>query len=158
MKNIVQIASYTFRLSTSLTHIQSDDRALQTLPRRGSAVMVGYLLKNTVSKYGTVTRGVCRTADDKLTAIHETMKIQQFPDGSIADMADGVRHELDGDSVVSMNFWGFSPTIYEDMERYFHDFLRHVGDDVKAECLLPAMVGDLMDNTAQPPYARRVVF
>ena len=121
-------------------------QALQTLPRRGSAVMVGYLLKNTVSKYGTVTRGVCRTADDKLTAIHETMKIQQFPDGSIADMADGVRHELDGDSVVSMNFWGFSPTIYEDMERYFHDFLRHVGDDVKAECLLPAMVGDLMDK------------
>ena len=120
--------------------------ALQTLPERGRAVMVGYLLKNTVSKYGTVTRGVCRTADDQLTAIHETMKIQQFPDGSIADMSDGVRRELDGDSVVSMNFWGFSPTIYEDMERYFHDFLRHVGDDVKAECLLPAMVGDLMDK------------
>ena len=45
-----------------------------------------------------------------------------------------------------MNFWGFSPAIYEDMEQYFHDFLRHVGDDIKAECLLPAMVGDLMDK------------
>ena len=120
--------------------------ALQTLPERGKAVMVGYLLKNTVSKYGTVTRGVCRTADGKLTDIHETMKIQQFPDGSIADMADGVRRDLDGDSVVSMNFWGFSPAIYEDMAQYFHDFLRHVGDDIKAECLLPAMVGDLMDK------------
>ena len=82
--------------------------ALQTLPERGKAVMVGYLLKNTVSKYGTVTRGVCHTADGKLTDIHETMKIQQFPDGSIADMAHGTRRELDGDSVVSMNFWGFS--------------------------------------------------
>ena len=59
-------------------------------------------------------------------------------------MAHGTRRELDGDSVVSMNFWGFSPAIYEDMEQYFHDFLRHVGDDIKAECLLPAMVGDLM--------------
>lgn len=120
--------------------------ALQTLPERGKAVMVGYLLKNTVSKYGTVTRGVCHTADGCLTDIRETMKIQQFPDGSIADMADGTRRELDGDSVVSMNFWGFSPAIYEDMERYFHDFLRRVGNDVKAECLLPAMVGDLMDK------------
>ena len=118
--------------------------ALQTLPERGKAVMVGYLLKNTVSKYGTVTRGVCHTADGRLTDIRETMKIQQFPDGSIADMAHGTRRELDGDSVVSMNFWGFSPAIYEDMEQYFHDFLRHVGDDIKAECLLPAMVGDLM--------------
>ena len=43
-----------------------------------------------------------------------------------------------------MNFWGFSPAIYEDMEQYFHDFLRHVGDDIKAECLLPTMVGDLL--------------
>ena len=92
------------------------------------------------------TRGVCHTADGRLTDIHETMKIQQFPDGSIADMADGTRRDLDGDSVVSMNFWGFSPAIYEDMEQYFHDFLRHVGDDIKAECLLPAMVGDLMDK------------
>ena len=120
--------------------------ALQALPERGKAVMVGYLLKNTVSKYGTVTRGVCHTADGQLTDIRETMKIQLFPDGTIADMADGTRRDLDGDSVVSMNFWGFSPAIYEDMERYFHNFLRTVGDDIKAECLLPAMVGDLMDK------------
>ena len=121
-------------------------QALQTLPAEGEAAMVGYLLKNTVTRYGTVSRGVCRTANGKLTDIHETLKIQQFPDGSIADVADGTRRELDGDSVVSMNFWGFSPTIFDDMEAYFHDFLRHVGDDPKAECLLPTMVGDLMEK------------
>ncbi len=121
-------------------------QALQTLPRQGEAAMVGYLLKNTVSPYGTVTRGVCHTADGRLTDIRETMKIQLFPDGSIADVADGTRRELDGDSVVSMNFWGFSPAIYEDMETYFHEFLRTVGDDPKAECLLPGMVGDLMEK------------
>ena len=74
-------------------------QALQTLPEKGEAVMVGYLLKNTVTQYGTVSRGVCHTADGKLTDIRETLKIQLFPDGSIADVADGQRHELDGDSV-----------------------------------------------------------
>ena len=117
---------------------------LQRLPETGAAAMVGYLLKNTVTKYGTVSRGVCHTADGKLTDIRETLKIQLFPDGSIADVADGQRHELDGDSVVSMNFWGFSPAIFDGMEQYFHDFLRRVGDDPKAECLLPTMVGDLL--------------
>ena len=121
-------------------------QALQTLPEKGEAVMVGYLLKNTVTQYGTVSRGVCHTADGKLTDIRETLKIQLFPDGSIADVADGQRHELDGDSVVSMNFWGFSPAIFDGMEQYFHDFLRRVGDDPKAECLLPTMVGDLMNR------------
>lgn len=121
-------------------------QALQTLPVAGEAAMVGYLLKNTVTKYGTVSRGVCHTADGKLTDIRETLKIQLFPDGSIADVAEGVRHELDGDSVVSMNFWGFAPSVFDAMERYFHDFLRRVGDDPKAECLLPTMVGDMMDR------------
>ncbi len=121
-------------------------QALQTLPAAGEAAMVGYLLKNTVTKYGTVSRGVCHTADGKLTNIRETLKIQLFPDGSIADVAEGVRHELDGDSVVSMNFWGFAPSVFDAMERYFHDFLRRVGDDPKAECLLPTMVGDMMDR------------
>lgn len=123
-------------------------QALQTLPVAGEAAMVGYLLKNTVTKYGTVSRGVCHTADGKLTDIRETLKIQLFPDGSIADVAEGVRHELDGDSVVSMNFWGFAPSVFDAMERYFHDFLRRVGDDPKAECLLPTMVGDMMDRGA----------
>lgn len=82
-------------------------QALQTLPEKGEAVMVGYLLKNTVTQYGTVSRGVCHTADGKLTDIRETLKIQLFPDGSIADVADGQRHELDGDSVVSMNSGAF---------------------------------------------------
>ena len=121
-------------------------QALQTLPAAGEAAMVGYLLKNTVTRYGTVSRGVCHTADGKLTDIRETLKIQLFPDGSIADVAEGVRHELDGDSVVSMNFWGFAPSVFDAMERYFHDFLRRVGDDPKAECLLPTMVGDMMDR------------
>ena len=52
---------------------------------------------------------------------------------------------LDGDTVVSMNFWGFTPSIFDTLETYFHDFLRsEAGQSVKAECLLPTMVGDLL--------------
>ena len=54
---------------------------------------------------------------------------------------------LDGDTVVSMNFWGFAPSVFDALEPYFHDFLRsEAGQSVKAECLLPTMVGDLMNR------------
>ena len=108
--------------------------------------MVGYLLKNTVSINGTVSRGVCQTEDGKLTGVKETLKIQLFPDGSIADVAEG-RVDLDPDTVVSMNFWGFTPGIFAEMEAYFEDFLRNrAGTNIKAECLLPNMVGELVDE------------
>ena len=52
---------------------------------------------------------------------------------------------LDGDTVVSMNFWGFTPWIYQALEDYFRQFLRsEAGQSVKAECLLPTMVGDML--------------
>ena len=114
------------------------------LPRSGKATMVGYLLKNTVSINGTVSRGVCHTAGGELTGIRETLKIQLFPDGSIADVADGGRHDLAPDTVVSMNFWGFAPSIFAELETYFHAFLRTAGDNIKAECFLPNMVGELI--------------
>ncbi len=119
---------------------------LGRLKETGEATMVGYLLKNTVSINGTVSRGVCQTKDGYLTGVKETLKIQLFPDGSIADVADG-REELDPDTVVSMNFWGFTPGIFPAMEAYFNDFLRNrAGTNIKAECLLPNMVGEMVDD------------
>ena len=115
------------------------------LPQNGKATMVGYLLKNTVSLNGTVSRGVCQVENGCLRGIEETLKIQLFPDGSIADVADGAHRELSGDTVVSMNFWGFHPGIFGEMETYFDNFLRSVGDNIKAECLLPNMVGELVE-------------
>lgn len=115
------------------------------LPEAGKATMVGYLLKNTVSENGTVCRGVCKVAEGRLAGVKETLKIRLFPDGSIADVADGERHDLEPDTVVSMNFWGFAPSIFAEYEAYFHRFLRdEAGDNIKAECLLPNMVGELI--------------
>ena len=116
---------------------------LVKLPAEGKGTMVGYLLKNTASLHGTVSRGVCHVKDGYLSDIRETLKIALLPDGTIRDEDTGA--VLDGDTVVSMNFWGFTPSIFDTLETYFHDFLRsEAGQSVKAECLLPTMVGDLL--------------
>ena len=115
---------------------------LQRLPEQGNAAMVGYLLKNTVSERGTVSRGVCRVEDGRLLGIKETLKIRLEPDGTIADEAEGV---LPADAVVSMNFWGFAPSFFRELEMFFYDFLRYeAGDNIKAECMLPSLVGKLI--------------
>lgn len=117
-------------------------QALQSLPEQGNAAMVGYLLKNTVSERGTVSRGVCRVEDGRLLGIKETLKIRLEPDGTIADEAEGV---LPADAVVSMNFWGFAPSFFRELEMFFYDFLRYeAGDNIKAECMLPSLVGKLI--------------
>ena len=113
--------------------------ALLALPAEGQAVMVGYHLKNTASLHGTVSRGVCTMAGETLVGIRETKKIQLYPDGSLRDLTRDC--PLEPDSVVSMNFWGFAPSIFSVLETYFENFLRcEAGEDLTAECLLPVMV------------------
>ena len=114
---------------------------LVKLPDHGKATMVGYLLKNTATLHGTVSRGVCKVKDGRLDSIQETLKIQLYPDGHLTDLDTG--HDLAPDTVVSMNFWGFMPSVFPAMRKYFEDFLRGLpADAVKAECLLPVMVGE----------------
>ena len=110
------------------------------------ATMVGYLLRNTVTEHGTVSRGICRIEEGKLVSVEEALKLQLFPDGSIADVDGGARAEMSGDTIVSMNFWGFTPAAFDCMEEFFHEFLRTAGDDSKAECFLPHMVGEMIDR------------
>ena len=108
--------------------------------------MVGYLLKNTVTEHGTVSRGICRIEHGKLMSVEEALKLQLFPDGSIADLDGDQPVEMSGDTIVSMNFWGFTPAAFDVMEEYFHAFLHTAGDNIKAECLLPNMVGEMIDR------------
>lgn len=118
------------------------DQLVQLQPE-GQATMVGYLLKNTASLHGTVSRGICAVENGKLSAVREALKIQLYPDGTLRDLAE--ERELEPDTVVSMNFWGFTPSIFPRLKAYFEDFLRHqAGTDIKAECLLPVMVDQAM--------------
>ena len=120
--------------------------ALQTLPETGKAVMVGYHLKNTASLYGTVSRGICMVQDGMLQSVDETKKIQMYPDGTIKDTVKD--RLLEPESVVSMNFWGFAPSIFPVLEDYFHRFLRQQGGELTSECLLPVMVDELVRTGA----------
>ena len=101
--------------------------------------MVAYELKNTVSKNGSVTRGVCQTDDGKLTKIVEVFDISVSSDGAISDKEIGI---LDPQTPVSMNMWGFTPNIFEAMDDSFCEFLRGIQEgDIKAEYPLPSFIG-----------------
>ena len=116
---------------------------LVRLPETGRATMVGYLLKNTASLHGTVSRGICTVADGKLKTVREALKVQLYADGTLKDLSED--RPLDPDTVVSMNFWGFTPSIFPELRTYFENFLRsEAGDNIKAECLLPVMVDSQM--------------
>ena len=119
---------------------------LQTLAPEGEATMVGYQLQNTVSKNGTVSRGVCHAVNGNLDKVVETLKIKLCENGEIRDIGAGEPGELlDPLAPVSMNFWGFTPWIFGKLEEYFATFLKELAPDaIKAECLLPVFVDKLM--------------
>ena len=108
--------------------------------------MVAYLLRNTVTEHGTVSRGVCQTEDGHLTFIKETLKIQLFPDGSIADIDSGERVDLPGDTVVSMNFWGFGQDMLLELRDRFPAWLdaNLPVNPEKAEYFLPFVTNALI--------------
>ena len=108
--------------------------------------MVGYRLANTWSEHGTVARGVCEaTADGHLVGIQEFLKIRRFPDGIMYTENDADWKPLDPESWTSMNFWGFTPELFAELERLFPEFLRGGSADIlKAEFLIPEVVGTLI--------------
>lgn len=101
--------------------------------------MVAYDLVNTVSKNGSVTRGVCKTENGFLTNIEEIFDITLNENGSISDPALGV---LDPTLPVSMNMWGFTPSVLTLMENSFNAFLDNIPcNDIKAEYPIPTFIG-----------------
>ena len=120
---------------------------LETLKPEKEACMAGYYLKNTVSEHGHVTRGVCATdAHGCLTSVTETYKIQPFPDGTIRDTEnDPAGVILNPESLVSMNFFGFTPWFFTIAEKHFKAFLQSLSpEEMKAEFVLPVLVDQLM--------------
>ena len=116
--------------------------ALSGLSAPEQSVMAAYRLENTVSPFGSVTRGICTVEDAFLKKVTETYHILPTPDGAIRDAARGT----DGPAIppntpVSMNFWGFHPGVLNRMDAVFSAFLQDLGpEDNKRECLLPVFV------------------
>ncbi|MCG8322786.1 MAG: nucleotidyltransferase [Cytophagales bacterium] len=109
--------------------------------------MVGYVLKNTLSDYGSVSRGVCETNDENhLIGVTERTKIQA-ENGTIYFTDDsGQKHELPDNTVVSMNFWGFTPSIFNELRKQFIDFVAQNTDNPKAEFYIPLVVNNMIVN------------
>ncbi len=107
--------------------------------------MVGYVLKNTLSPHGTVNRGICEIDQGKLRRVEEYTGIGWDEDGALrGDNRQGQRSKLAPDAIVSMNFWGFSPEIFEPLEEGFRKFLSEHGDEMKSEYYLPSLVDALI--------------
>lgn len=110
----------------------------------GKSCMAGFVLKNTLSDNGSVTRGICKMdTNNNLTEIIETKNIIKTEDGAVAD--DQV---LDIDSLVSMNMWGLTPDFLDVLEEGFEDFFeKEVSQDpLKSEYLIPVFIGQLIEQ------------
>lgn len=109
--------------------------------------MVGFVLKNTLSENGGVTRGVCKVGQDQmLEEIVETHNIVK--DGEKAKViTEGGEKYIDVDSPVSMNMWGLQPEFFEVLEQGFAEFLEKLDKtDLNTEYLLPTIIGGLLEG------------
>jgi NDP-sugar pyrophosphorylase family protein len=106
--------------------------------------MVGYRMDNTLSENGTVSRGLCVTdSDQNLVDIEELTKISLEADG-IFYYRDDQKNPLKGNETVSMNFWGFHPSLFNYLEEGFVEFLEEKGTELKSEFFIPMYVDELI--------------
>jgi NDP-sugar pyrophosphorylase family protein len=109
--------------------------------------MMGYPLSQTLSEHGTVSRGLCATdAAGRLKHITEITKIEKIAAGAKYTDTTGAARQLTGSEIVSMNFWGFTPAVFPQLERLFANFLAQNGNDPKAEFYLPTAISALNEN------------
>lgn len=108
-------------------------------------VLIGYPLKNTVSEYGTVSRGLCEVKEDHLVTVTECHEIRPVADG-IEVNREGTLEVVDGSQLVSMNTWGFTPALFEQALKGFSQFLRTNTDPAKGEYYIPTLVQHLIDS------------
>jgi UTP-glucose-1-phosphate uridylyltransferase len=142
------------KISEPFAIINADDfygsegyRALAQHLQSGTTdyAMVGFVLRNTLSDFGAVSRGMCRVdGDGFLQGVVELTNIER--DGAHArnTEASGRITTLSGDEVVSMNMWGFTPHVFGQFREHFQRFLRSSGPDIKSESYLPSTVNELV--------------
>ncbi len=106
--------------------------------------LVGFTLRHTLSDHGSVARALCACdAEGRLTRIVERLKVERDGDGA-RYLDGGDWRPLTGDEPVSMNMFGFTPTLFDQLDHAFRDFLAREGESPKAEFLIPTVVGDLI--------------
>jgi len=104
--------------------------------------LVAFRLENTLSIFGSVTRGLCEVKNDRLVTVIETDDLRKINSGIISDRDI----DLNGSEPVSMNMWGFTPVIFDYLQEMFVDFLAQEGDELKSEFLIPSVINDLIQS------------
>src|SRR4051794_12369448 len=121
-------------------------------PSAGTAdyCMVGYPVLQTLSEHAAVTRAICKVNEGgSLETLVECTKVEREGDHARYVDEAGKTHHLGGDEVVSMNFWGFTPSVFAHLERHlarFLDLQRAAAGT--SECLIPVVVGELIKENA----------
>jgi UTP-glucose-1-phosphate uridylyltransferase len=109
--------------------------------------MIGFVLRNTLSDFGAVARGVCQVDEHSfLKSIIEMTNIARDGSQAKSTASSGAVSELSGDETVSMNMWGFMPGVFAQLEKIFQEFLETHGSDLRAESYLPNTVNRLIDS------------
>lgn len=113
--------------------------------------MVGYLISKTLSDNGFVSRGVCGVdSNNNLVEINERTHVQRVDGQIIYKDSEGVSHKLSETDAVSMNFWGFTPDIFDKLEKGFVDFVSKNSANLKAEYFIPLVVQQTIDSNERP--------
>ncbi len=112
--------------------------------KQGHHTLVGYTLKNVLSEYGSVSRGVGEEdANGYLTSVVERTTVVK-ENGKIISKEKDKDVELNPESKTSMNFWGFHPTIFPATEKIFHSFLKNNSTNIKSEFFIPLVANELV--------------
>jgi len=117
-------------------HLESSDSAY---------AVVGYTLRETLSDFGSVARAVCQVdGNGFLQDICELKGIEREGGHAVNTDSEGRETKLTGNEIVSMNMWGFTPRVFDQLRKSFQEFLKHHGSDLKAECYLPTTLNELV--------------
>jgi len=109
--------------------------------------MVGYQLNNTLSDFGSVSRGICEVDENMyLKAIVENKKIYKNGDEILSNLDDGSIVTLTGKENVSMNIWGFKPSVFGTLENKFIEFLKTEIYKPKSEMFIPSVVFEMIEE------------
>ena len=135
-------------LKAMLAHLTS------LTPTEDAAVLVAYILKNTLSEHGKVSRGICELKKDSLVKITERTDIYKKVHEGAYYIEKGQQHSLTGEELVSMNLMGFTPTVFKTLTDGFKPFFKEAQKNPKAEYYIPQVMQDIIESDIDVPVIK----
>jgi UTP-glucose-1-phosphate uridylyltransferase len=115
--------------------------------KKNEYALIGYRLKNTLSEFGSVSRGICEVDENNyMTSIVEIKEIKIENNGFVYKDENGEWQSLTGDENVSMNMFAFKPSVFDKFEKYFREFIVNNYDDLKSEFYIPTAIDEMIHN------------